>query len=153
MSVATQLPAQNKSVILVSADVTSLYTNIPHSQGIEACVYYMKKFRELLPDFTPNERIIRTLFLFILENNYFQFLDEIFLQLIGTAMGTKFAPPYASLFLGLFEEIHIFEKYPDLITVYHRFLDDIFFIWNHGEEELHRFFLYLNSILNNKIYI
>ena len=61
-------------------------------------------------------------------------------------MGTKVAPPYASLFLGLFEETYIFNKYPELITIFLRFLDGIFFIWDHGEEELHQFFKYLNSI-------
>ena len=146
VSLMTKLPKQNKGVILVSADITSLYTNIPHNEGIEACIHYMKEFKNVLPDFTPNERITRTLFLFILENNYFQFLDQLFVQLIGTAMGTKVAPPYASLFLGLFEETHIFTKFPGLITIFLRFLDDIFMIWKHGEEELHKFFKHLNSV-------
>ena len=94
-----KLPKQSKNIILVSADVTSLYTNIPHNEGIEACIHYMKKFKNVLPEFTPNERITRTLFQFILENNYFEFLDQMFLQLIGTAMGTKVAPSIRILVL------------------------------------------------------
>lgn len=117
------LPKGRTNIILVSADVTSLYTNIPHQEGVDACIHFMKKFKHELPNFTPNEKIMRVIFSFILENNYFQFLDQIFLQLIGTAMGTKVAPPYASLFLGLFEETYIFERFPDLITTYFRFLD------------------------------
>ena len=146
VSIMTKLPRQNKNVLLVSADVVSLYTNIPHDEGIEACIYYTKRFKNVLPQFTPNERILRTLLLFILENNYFEFLDQMFLQLIGTAMGTKAAPPYASLFLGSFEEKHIFSKFSRLLTIFVRFLDDIFLIWEHGEEELHRFFKHLNSV-------
>ena len=146
VSIVTSLPTLKQSAILVSADVTSLYTNIPHNEGIDACTYYMKKYKHELPAFTPREGVIRMLFIFILENNYFQFLDEIYLQILGTAMGTKVAPPYASLFLGFFEERNIFEKFPNLIAVFLRFLDDIFFIWDHGEEELNRFFTYLNSL-------
>ncbi|XP_057294731.1 uncharacterized protein LOC130623279 [Hydractinia symbiolongicarpus] len=140
------LPKIKKNAILVSADVTSLYTNIPHKEGVDACIHFMNIFQHHLPNFTPNEQVTRVLFSFILENNYFQFLDEIFLQLIGTAMGTKVAPPYASLFLGLFEETHIFKRFPGLLTIYLRFLDDIFFIWEHGENKLKEFFTYLNSV-------
>ena len=146
VSIIRKLPTQSNDAILVSADVSSLYTNIPHNEGIEACKHYMKKYKHELPEFTPNEGIIHMLLLFVLENNYFQFLNQIYLQIMGTAMGTKVAPPYAALFLGLLEETHIFEKYPNLITIFLRFLDDIFFIWNHGEEKLHSFFKYLNSI-------
>ena len=143
-----QQPAQNENILLVSADVTSLYTNIPHNEGICAVLYYMKKFKTDLPEFTPNAGIVKTLFLFILENNYFEFLGELFLQKIGTAMGTKVAPPYASLFLGRFEEQYIFELFPGIITVFLRFLDDIFFIWEHGEQKLREFFEHLNSVHN-----
>ncbi|XP_057307323.1 uncharacterized protein LOC130645336 [Hydractinia symbiolongicarpus] len=140
------IPAQNEHVLLVSADVSSLYTNFPHQEGVDACIHFIRKYRITLPSFTPNEHVIRTLFSFILKNNYFMFLNEIYLQLLGTAMGTKVAPPYASLFLGLFEQVFIFDKFPNLITIFLRFLDDIFFIWEHSEEELHKFFIYLNSI-------
>ncbi|XP_057310002.1 uncharacterized protein LOC130648000 [Hydractinia symbiolongicarpus] len=122
------IPAQNKHVLLVSADVSSLYTNIPQQEGVDACIHFIRKYRNTLPSFTPNEHVIRTLFSFILENNYFMFLNEIYLQLLGTAMGTKVAPPYASLFLGLFEQ-----------TTYSSY-------GNNSEEELHKFFIYLNSI-------
>ncbi|XP_057312038.1 uncharacterized protein LOC130650523 [Hydractinia symbiolongicarpus] len=127
------IPAQNEHVLLVSADVSSLYTNIPHQEGVDACIHFIRKYRNTLPSFTPNEHVIRTLFSFILENNYFMFLNEIYLQLLGTAMGTKVAPPYASLFLGLFEQVFIFDKFPNLITIFIRFLDDIFFIWEHNK--------------------
>ena len=140
------IPTLKKSAILVSVDIASLYTNIPHKERIDACTYYMEKYEHEIPAFTPREGVIRILFIFILENIYFQFLDEIYLQILWIAMVTKVAPPYASLFLGVFEERNIFEKFPNLISVFLRFLDDIFFIWNHGEEELHRFFTYLNSL-------
>ena len=33
-----------------------------------------------------------------------------FLQLVGTAMGTKFAPPYACLSVGYLEETYLFPR-------------------------------------------
>ena len=39
----------------------------------------------------------------ILTMNNFSFNDNHYLQIHGTAMGTKMAPSYANLFLGFFE--------------------------------------------------
>ena len=36
------LPLLPENVVLVTADVTSLYTNIPHEEGIESVLHYMK---------------------------------------------------------------------------------------------------------------
>ena len=40
---------------------------------------------------------------FILKNNFFEFETKIIQQISGTAIGTKFAPPYASLFIDRIE--------------------------------------------------
>jgi hypothetical protein len=54
---------------------------------------------------------------------------------LGTAIGTKFAPRFENLFMGYFEErfLDSCELKP---WVWWRFLDDVFMIWLHGEEEL-----------------
>ena len=36
----------------------------------------------------------------VLKNNYFQLLDKTFKQKRGTAIETKFAPPYSILFMA-----------------------------------------------------
>ena len=41
---------------------------------------------------------------FILKHNIFTFEDEFFLQINGTAMGTKMAPSYANIFMCELEE-------------------------------------------------
>ena len=60
-------------------------------------------------------------------------------QKCGTAIGTKFAPPYGILCMAHLEEklLEIFEKKP---MIWWRYIDNIFFIWEHGEESL-RFFI------------
>ena len=61
-------------------------------------------------------------------------------------MGTKCAPTYASLFMGLFEETHLIPKIKDLILLYIRYIDDIFFLWKGTEEELLKFLESVNDI-------
>ena len=43
------LPPLPENAILVTADVTSLYTNIPHEEGIESVLHYMKLHANILP--------------------------------------------------------------------------------------------------------
>ena len=73
------------------------------------------------------------------------FNDQHFLQIGGTAMGTALAPNYANLFMDRFETraLKSWDKQP---LLWLRFIDDIFMIWNHGQEELDRFIKYINNI-------
>ena len=141
-----------KDTILVSFDIESLYSNIPHALGLEAVDYWLEKYPETLnPRFTK-EFILDGIKL-ILENNIFCFNDTYFKQEKGTAMGTKFAPVYATLTIGYLEEklLNIIEKDYDadfqhfFITYWKRFLDDCFIPWTKSEAELKTF----HGILNN----
>ena len=80
----------------------------------------------------------------VLKNNIFQFDEKTFKQVRGTAIGTKFAPPYAILFMADLDEkiLSASEKKP---MIWWRYIDDIFFIWRHGEESLEKFLNKLNS--------
>ena len=89
--------------LLVTMDVNSLYTNIPHSDGVEAC-------RSFLTMNTIDQALINdipTLVDFILKHNLFVFDDEQYLQINGTAMEKKMAPTYA-IFLCITLKIHFF---------------------------------------------
>ena len=75
---------------------------------------------------------------FVLTNNYFEFGQKEFHQISGTAIGTKFLPPYACIFMDKFETN--FLKTQKLQSfVWFRYIDDVFFIWTHGKEELENF--------------
>ena len=71
--------------ILVSMDVTSLYTNIPHNDGIKACreAWDQRAVKE-----PPTECLVQLLTL-VLKHNNFTFNGEHFLQINGTPMGTS----------------------------------------------------------------
>ena len=90
------LPANS---LLATLDVSSLYTNIPHNEGINACDHFLRSSsHNTIPTGTLCD-LIRM----ILTMNNFSFNDNHYLQIHGTAMGTKMAPSYANLFLGYFE--------------------------------------------------
>ena len=87
----------------------------------------------------------------VLENNYFEFNDRFYRQKLGTAIGTKFAPAYANLFMTRLEE-RLLEASPDKPLIWMRFIDDVFFIWMHGEEKLKSFKISeLKKLLPSKV--
>lgn len=69
---------------------------------------------------------------FILTHNFLPFNDKIYLQMRGTAMGTRFARSYANLFMGYYESRYIQNPNPwaENIKLYRRYIDDLFFVWD-----------------------
>ena len=61
-------------------------------------------------------------------------------------MGTKLAPSFANLFMGTLEIDFLkawgSDKQP---LVWLRFIDDIFFLWQHGEIALKEFMTFVNN--------
>ena len=138
---------------LVSFDVTNLYTNIPHDLGIEAIKYWVEKHREVIPDRFTIDFIIESAKL-ILENNSFYFNGRNYIQIRGTAMGTKFAPTYATLVMGFLEQ-KLYQEVENTFGIeyakmfessWKRYLDDCFIIWSRSDEDLNTFSDILNSI-------
>ena len=130
------------NTLLVTLDVSSLYTNIPHNDGINACRFFLHRSR--------NNRNIPTetlcdLIRMVLTMNNFMFNGKNFLQIHGTAMGTKMAPSFANLFLGQFES-NALSNSPFKPHTWWRYIDDIFMIWTEGLENLNTFVNYLNNL-------
>ena len=127
--------------ILVTFDVVGLYPHIPHDEGIDT----MRKFLNEREDRTVSTENLCKLAKIILKHNYFELGEKIFHQLLGTAIGTKFAPPYANIFMAGLEE-QLFREYDITPLVWLRYLDDIFCVWTEGEQKLKEFFEFLNNI-------
>ena len=86
-----------------------------------------------------------------LKYNIFEFNSELFLQLIGTAMGIRPAPSYANIFMAKIDKLaeDLATSFGDgihPIRMWKRFLDDIFIIWTGTLERLHQFLDDLNMI-------
>ena len=133
------LPANS---LLVTLDVSSLYTNIPHNEGINACDHFLRK-RSISNNSIPSGTIC-DLIRMILTTNNFIFSDQHYLQIHGTAMGTKMAPSFANLFLGRFET-NALNNAPYKPHTRLRYIDDIFVIWTDGLHKLKIFIDYLNT--------
>ena len=119
-------------LLLVILDVCSLYTNIPHFDGIHAVVH---AYNESDLDKTIDSSTLATLLKLILELNNFEFNGQHYVQVSGTSMGTRIGPNYANIFMGLLENEFLARR--DLKPFYYkRFIDDIFLIWHHGESKL-----------------
>ena len=130
-----------KNAILASLDLTSSYTNIPNNEGIQATGAYLFKYRS--PHQNPTNASLCKLLELVLTTNNFLFDNKEYLQIGGTAMGTKLAPSFENLFMGHFEDKFIY-SYPLQPFIWKRFIDDIFFVWTNGQEKLDKFVNYLN---------
>ena len=127
-------------VLLVTMDVTSLYTNIPHVDGVDACSKFLND--HCVTDISTDS--ICSLISFILAHNNFVFDDHNYLQTSGTAMGTKMALCFANIFMASIEQTFI-DNSPLMPLFYVGFIDDILMIWTHGSEELEQFTTRANS--------
>ena len=84
-----------KDSILVTADVVGLYPSIPHEAGLKALE---KALNSRTNKKVSTEHLVK-MAKFVLKNNYFEFNGKVKQQISGTAIGTKFAPPYACIFM------------------------------------------------------
>ena len=128
--------------IIATLDVTSLYTNIPNNEGVESVRKYLHKERD--PKLNPTNDSICRLLNLVLTTNNFDLDDKHYLQVGGIAMGTKLATSFANLFMGHFEEKFVY-TYKLKPLIWKRFIDDIFFIWTYGQDELDSFVQHLNG--------
>ena len=81
----------------------------------------------------------------VLQRNMFEFNKEYFNQTSGTAIGTNLAPGYANLFLSKFER-NMLNQYPTRPSIWCRYINDIFMIWNDSEDKLNDFLAYINTV-------
>ena len=132
-----------KGAILVTGDVSSLYTNMKIDRTLSVTRDALHKHR--VPG-RPDKYIMQLLEV-TLKNNDFCFNGEYFLQTCGTAMGKTYAPSLADLYLEEFDykAMYGFRIKP---LFYFRFLDDIFFVWTGTLAELTEYEIYLNSLID-----
>ena len=129
-----------QGAILCTIDIVGLYSNIPHSEVLNS----LRRFLELKNNKQISSDSLIELSEIVLKNNFFEFDQKTFKQVHKTAIRTKFAPPYAILSIAYLEEktLNAFEEKP---MIWWRYIDNIFFIWEHGEESLEKFLNKLNT--------
>lgn len=138
------------NTLLVTLDVASLYTNIPHDEGAElVCTFYeetLDKWQLFDVGILPvDKELLNELILFILQNCTFEFNHCLFKQNFGTTMGARFSVKFANIYMHMW-----FRKYlalyqgpkPDCIA---RLVDDCFFPWHFPAADLSKLMEFLNT--------
>jgi hypothetical protein len=109
---------------LATADITSLYTNIPTEFGIAAVQHIMGDQNYAKTEIDCVLAMLKT----VLDNNYFRFQDRFLQQVKGCAMGTPCAPAYANIAVYYLEQQLLKTWYPSIIQGYWRLIDDVFLV-------------------------
>ena len=111
-----------ENITLVTADVAALYLSIPHEDGLETLRERLYKSENLKLTVNDIVKVVE----FVLKNDIFEFNEKVKQQIAETAIGTKFAPPYACI--NMDEVENEFLKTQELQPlVWFRYIDDIFF--------------------------
>ena len=135
-----------QNTILVTLDVTSLYTNVPLLQAKQAVGRVLNRTRPGATE-PSNQSLIRLLD-FVFTKNVFTISDgnklHYFVQTNGVSMGSKCAPLVACTYMGEFERQHVY-TYHLQPFLWLRYVDDVFCLWNHGDAALQLFVDHLNS--------
>lgn len=109
--------------VILCADVTALYPNIPITLGLSLVQKVIKRL-----NFFTDDKLyfLMALLRWVLTNNYCTFNNTTYLQLKGTAMGTPTAVVYSNIFLyGIeYEKLHTYTPH-----YYTRYIDDVFAIF------------------------
>lgn len=126
--------------LLCTLDVRSLYTNVPIDEGILRVSRALRRH----PDSHRPDTLLLELLRLSLTRNDFSFGDRWFLQTSGVAMGKAFGGSFANLYLQEWET-NALAASPRRPTLWRRYQDDIFMVWDHGEPALQQFV----SLLNN----
>ena len=142
-------PALEDNQMLVTWDVVGLYNNIPHDEGLGSL---QEGLGERNNPEIPTDYLIKLMEI-ILKNNLFNFHEELYRQEIGCAMGTKPAPSYADIFMARRIDkmiTSLAQKYAwnnrSPLTIFKRFLDDIFTIFQGTSKNLHKLFDEMNQL-------
>ncbi|XP_024859281.1 uncharacterized protein LOC112450144 [Kryptolebias marmoratus] len=126
--------------LLFTMDIDSLYTNIDITEGISAIKNIFLKY----PDSKRPEKELLELLEINLRRNDFEFDCQFYLQIKGTAMGKKFAPAYANIFMAHWET-EALNKCTKKPLYYFRYLDDVWGVWPHTQQEFQHFIHILNT--------
>ena len=134
---ATKLLANCK---LASIDVSSLYTNIATSQRRSSKCPALLEIKSRCIYKHPeqsNPEILGELMSLVLKHNVFEFDKKFYLQIQGTAMGSKMAPRL---------EAQLINQAPESIHTWKRFIDDIFIIWTGTTDDYKKYMSNINQI-------
>lgn len=118
--------------VWITADVTSLYTVIPHDLANVT-------LERLLGTYSNYSQELQAFLLLAVQHlqkhNFLMFDRCFYLQVMGALMGAKFSPLLAYFYMSWWESLFIFcleKPFSDYIVWYGRYIDDLLIIWRSG---------------------
>ena len=149
--------------VMFTADVKSLYTNVPLEDGHRVIMQFLRNNTEHINTNGMELADFDLLLKSVIQAGYFRFDSNFYRQIDGLGMGVKPAPPFAIIYVYCTVEMPLL--YGDLtytpngrekpshlpeIESWDRYVDDCFGIIEGDELVTKELFEYINS-LNNKI--
>ena len=131
----------SSTCLLITADVSSLYTIISHEDALTS-VKWAFESSELSK---RHQNFLIDCLIFCLSKNYFWYDKQFYLQTRGVAMGARFAPSVANLFMAHWEEQAIYKHKPPQLICYQRYIDDLIMIWDGDRTSFDEFASSLNA--------
>ena len=122
-------------------DVVSLYTSIPHNDGLTAIQFFLDRH----PHHSVATSTLVRLAELVLTLNSFEFDGTFFNQISGVAMGTKMGPSYACLFMGHLEHLMFSSFQGPIPQFYRRYIDDGFGFTDMPVEDLSAFISFVSN--------
>ena len=112
-----------RNCFLVTLDVSSLYTNIDTDEGLTIVRQELDNSGQR----KPSAETITLLLEKLSKLNNFTFRDLNYIQIKGTAMGTRATPNFANVYMGRFEDRFVYQAHwYDYVLDWIRFIDDIY---------------------------
>lgn len=144
-----------EDTILITADITSLYTNIPQKEGAkwvsefydETLKFWTTKDKEQNIYLAPLK--MKEMIIHILKSATFEFNERLYKQLHGTTMGAQFSVKYAQIYMHMWIRAFRKEHPEEIFNTYLRFIDDIFATTDKNQTELNTYMDKLNNFHPN----
>ena len=145
--------------ILATADVKSLYTNVPLEHGVDVVskfiLEHIKDIDMLGLEYADFVLILKT----VVQAGYFRFNDSYYQQIDGLGMGVKPAPSFAIIYVYCTVEKPLIEndytytlvipdKPTDIMSIdsWDRYVDDCLMVGKGDQQDVENLFTYVNQL-------
>ena len=120
-----------QDAVMVTTDVVGLYPSIPLNASLKA----LRKVLGYRVNKTISANDFTKMTEFVLKKNCFDFNGKVKKHISGTTILTRVALTDACIFMDQVET-EFLETQMHKTLVWFRYIDDVFFIWAHGQEKL-----------------
>ena len=129
----------SQGTVMVSFDVSSLFTNIPLDETINIILDNLFSETDVISfnGCSFNKAHFKKLLEFAVKNNNFIFNNQLYEQVDGVAMGSPLGPAFANIFMCALETNFLSNCPPECKPLlYRRYVDDTFCIFENNTKSI-----------------